>query len=162
MKRFNFVIVLALSLAFLSCDDGTGGTTGGGNTSLVNWPSDFFYHIGPTPPDGINTSPLSGVWHTVTEPNKINSNLTFTQGTVSSGRVHWSDTEFRLISIQGKKITVRCTTSPGSNIATAGRDYIFCTDYFFSDDGITLIGSTISDRRLGPVITRGPYSSSNR
>jgi len=155
MKKFGLVfvmlvLVLVFGLVLISCDDGSGnsggGTQGGGNTNVARWPEDFFYSI--------NQTTTSSDWNTVTEPNKLQAPLYFRQGTASGIVSFNNDTEFRLVTVQGKKLTVRCTLSPGSNIAVVGQEYIFCTDYTVSGNTITLVGSTISDRRLGPVLTR--------
>ena len=141
------VLVLVFGLAFVSCDDGSsnggGGTQGGGNTNVPSWPDEFIY-------GGRNN------WYTTLDSGDY-FNFTFNRGTAGSGLTLNNELRLQLISVEGKKFTVRVTQTDWPNITPVGTTYIFRTDYTIFGDTITLIGGTIPRSRLGSTITKGNH-----
>ena len=154
MKRFSLVsamlaLVLAFGLAFMSCDDGSGTTGGnqggGGNTSTLQWPTEFV---------GQWNSKLDNGYpgFRVIIANRPYFSTTNPHLYIEGGTQYLPVAAFYLLAIDGKKITVRCTVANGSNNSGAstwrgaivvGRSYILCTDYTISDSTITLIGGNV-------------------
>jgi len=138
-------IVAVMGFGFAACD--TGGDGGGGNNGdntpqeIVRWPEGFRYQA------EINGRlQWTGAYTKISEPNKIVGDAIFWSYT-SGHEFHMAGVQFRLVSVEGKRITVRNTINeiyvngrfrPHSGINTGGT-YVFCTDYTITPDGtITL------------------------